>query len=236
MFFVISVEVHVLFLIALTGQLGSLSGSRSLAGISLIEVFRLGSRGAEARTVDTPAVFLERTPDLKPVTDPTPIPSFHRKKNDPDRPNADQGNQVEEDKPGDDSDRLMPGSPDGAANSPDVDPTPDDSAGVGGPSSPGEGDEDEDLTQPARCASCPDPAYPALAQSREIEGQVEVTFQVLPDGSVGDIYISRSSGYPILDDAALATVKKWSYFPATRGGSPVSEERTKVVTFTMTSR
>lgn len=44
---------------------------------------------------------------------------------------------------------------------------------------------------------------------------------ILPDGSVGEIRLKRSSGHPRLDDAALAAVRQWRYVPAKRGDEPI---------------
>ena len=42
------------------------------------------------------------------------------------------------------------------------------------------------------------------------------------DGRVADIEIARSSGYDILDAAAVNAVKRWRARPARRGGRSVS--------------
>ena len=44
---------------------------------------------------------------------------------------------------------------------------------------------------------------------------------ILPDGSVGQIRLRRSSGYPRLDEAALDAVRRWRYVPARRGDEPI---------------
>jgi protein TonB len=41
--------------------------------------------------------------------------------------------------------------------------------------------------------------------------------EVLPDGRVGEIELKESCGYEVLDQSALATVKKWRFIPARRG-------------------
>ncbi len=41
---------------------------------------------------------------------------------------------------------------------------------------------------------------------------------VLPDGSVGDVKVSRSSGYPRLDASAMREAKQsWRFLPAKTG-------------------
>ncbi len=42
-------------------------------------------------------------------------------------------------------------------------------------------------------------------------------------GSVANLTLRRSSGFPELDAAALDAVRGWRFRPATRGGVPVSD-------------
>lgn len=49
--------------------------------------------------------------------------------------------------------------------------------------------------------------YPSEARQRNLTGQLVMTVAVRRDGSVERIDIIRPSGYPILDDAALRTVR-----------------------------
>ncbi|MEW6586745.1 MAG: energy transducer TonB [Nitrospirota bacterium] len=55
--------------------------------------------------------------------------------------------------------------------------------------------------------------YPAPARKMGWEGRVTVSFLILPDGRVGNVKVSRSSGRDILDRGAVETVKKTSPFP-----------------------
>jgi protein TonB len=72
-------------------------------------------------------------------------------------------------------------------------------------------------------AVCPKPKYPGPAKERGLEGKGELQFEVLPDGSVGDIFIVKSTGFPVLDQAALENVQKaCKFFPGQRQGEPVS--------------
>jgi protein TonB len=54
--------------------------------------------------------------------------------------------------------------------------------------------------------------YPDAAQQRNIEGQVTVEFTIQLDGRITEPSISKSSGYPSLDLAAIDAVKKASPF------------------------
>ncbi|NQS90431.1 TonB family protein [Patescibacteria group bacterium] len=60
--------------------------------------------------------------------------------------------------------------------------------------------------------------YPYLAKRQGIEGIAYLSFSVLSNGLSQDIKIVRSSGFPILDKEALATIKRVNPFP------PIPEE------------
>lgn len=55
--------------------------------------------------------------------------------------------------------------------------------------------------------------YPSEARSRRLNGVVQVRFVVGSSGDVGSVGLASSSGSPILDDAALATVNRAAPFP-----------------------
>lgn len=67
----------------------------------------------------------------------------------------------------------------------------------------------------------PAPAYPAQSRRLREEGRVLFDVYILPDGSVGQIKLKRSSGFSRLDDAALEAVRRWRYIPAKRGNEPI---------------
>ncbi len=73
----------------------------------------------------------------------------------------------------------------------------------------------------------PSPEYPALARRRGYEGLVFLEVLVDRKGKVIDLKIAQSSGFTILDQAALQAVKKWLFKPAQRGPEPI-EDRVKV--------
>jgi protein TonB len=56
--------------------------------------------------------------------------------------------------------------------------------------------------------------YPAEARRDRLSGEVHVSFTVSANGGVGGISVVRSSGYPVLDQAAIATVQRAAPFPA----------------------
>lgn len=50
--------------------------------------------------------------------------------------------------------------------------------------------------------------YPTSARRRNWQGDVVLQFTLMPDGSIKHIRINKSSGYPVLDDAAIDVMSK----------------------------
>ena len=70
----------------------------------------------------------------------------------------------------------------------------------------------------------PPPRYPRLARRRGWEGVVLLEATVGPDGRLLALVVVRSSGYELLDEAALETVRDWklgAFRPAHEGDRPV---------------
>lgn len=63
-----------------------------------------------------------------------------------------------------------------------------------------------------------DPVYPDSALKRGIEGWVELTFAVQPNGSVSDIEVRNASPSGIFDDAAVRAVRNWRFEATSRNG------------------
>lgn len=59
--------------------------------------------------------------------------------------------------------------------------------------------------------------YPASARRRGIEGEVDVAFGLAMNGRAYQVAILRSSGYAVLDRAALETVQLAEPFPVNEG-------------------
>ena len=55
--------------------------------------------------------------------------------------------------------------------------------------------------------------YPALARESGAEGAATVSFQILPDGRLGELRIKKTSGNVHLDDASLEAVRKAAPLP-----------------------
>ncbi len=75
--------------------------------------------------------------------------------------------------------------------------------------------------RPAARFDNPKPWYPRMARRRGMEGRVELWVTVGTDGTVRAITVGRSSGYRLLDEAALETVRQWRFEPARLAGLPV---------------
>jgi len=60
------------------------------------------------------------------------------------------------------------------------------------------------------------PVYPQVARQKGYEGLVLISVEILETGSPGQLRVKKSSGYEILDQAALSAVRKWKFFPASK--------------------
>lgn len=80
-------------------------------------------------------------------------------------------------------------------------------------------------------ANNPLPRYPRRARQQGIEGRLVIRLTVATDGTPARISILRSSGYAILDQAAVRTFRDWRFRPATRAGIPVASSLDVPVSF-----
>lgn len=65
------------------------------------------------------------------------------------------------------------------------------------------------------------PRYPRLAQRRGITGWVDLSFTVLPDGTVTDIDVMNSDPGEVFADSATSAVAEWRFEPPVEDGVPV---------------
>jgi len=78
----------------------------------------------------------------------------------------------------------------------------------------------------------PLPLYPLVARRLGMEGVVLLDVRVAPDGSPLEVRVRESSGFPLLDDAAVTTVRqRWRFLPARQGGTPVEGRVTVPIRF-----
>ena len=83
---------------------------------------------------------------------------------------------------------------------------------------------------PVRTKVRPDPAnpihlgenYPAESKRLNEEGVCKVRLTVDADGTVHDVSITQSTGYPRLDEACLEAFVHGGLLPATEDGKPVA--------------
>ncbi|MBI2749759.1 MAG: energy transducer TonB [Burkholderiales bacterium] len=66
----------------------------------------------------------------------------------------------------------------------------------------------------------PKPPYPPLSKRMGEQGKVVIRTLIGVDGVAQDATIHQSSGFDRLDQAALATARKWRYVPGKRAGVP----------------
>ncbi|MBP2638635.1 MAG: transport protein TonB [Firmicutes bacterium] len=59
-----------------------------------------------------------------------------------------------------------------------------------------------------------EPSYPSVARQAAQQGTVVLKVQILENGRPGEVSVVRSSGYPLLDDAAVDAVEQWRFIPA----------------------
>lgn len=78
------------------------------------------------------------------------------------------------------------------------------------------------------------PAYTADAMRAKVQGSVWLECIVMPDGTVGDVKVTRSLD-PIfgLDQEAIKAAKQWRFRPGMRQGDPVPVIITIELTFTL---
>jgi protein TonB len=78
------------------------------------------------------------------------------------------------------------------------------------------------------------PGYTGEAMRAKIQGVVLMEAVVMPDGSIGNIRITRSLDPTFgLDQEAIKTVRKWQFAPGTRFGQPVPVLVEIEMTFTL---
>ncbi len=77
------------------------------------------------------------------------------------------------------------------------------------------------------------PDYPKdMLSGEKVQGSVWMRCVVLPDGTVGDIEITRAL-HPRLDKEAGRALTQWEFKPGTKDGKPVPVEVTIEMTFTL---
>lgn len=71
-------------------------------------------------------------------------------------------------------------------------------------------------------ATNPAPDYPKVSRALGEQGRVMLRVLVNKSGEASHVSLDQSSGYPRLNEAALAAVQKWRFIPPQRNGAPVA--------------
>ena len=79
----------------------------------------------------------------------------------------------------------------------------------------------------------PPPVYPPLSRRMSEQGKVMLRVLVNPQGGAEQVELKSSSGSTRLDEAALATVKRWRFTPARQGDKPVAAWVLIPITFSL---
>jgi protein TonB len=77
------------------------------------------------------------------------------------------------------------------------------------------------VLRPPTYRRTPLPAYPPYARDRGLEGHGLFDVKVLTDGRVGDVKVKQTTGTTVLDEAAVQTIKTWTFEPGRRGPNAV---------------
>jgi protein TonB len=81
----------------------------------------------------------------------------------------------------------------------------------------------------------PKPAYPPMSRRLGEEGKVVLRVRVSAQGLPLSIEVSKSSGFPRLDDAARAAVERWRFVPARQGNEPIEASVLVPLNFTLSN-
>ncbi len=79
--------------------------------------------------------------------------------------------------------------------------------------------------------SNPAPTYPLAAKRRGDQGTVLVHLIVTANGLAKNVAVEKSSGFPALDEAAVAAVRNWRFVPARQGAQAIDLPYTQSVVF-----
>ena len=90
------------------------------------------------------------------------------------------------------------------------------------------------LIAPSRYRSTPAPDYPIASKRRHEEGVVQLVVTIGPDGRPTHVSLFRSSGHPVLDQAAIDKVRgEWTFEPERASGVPVASQAIVPVRWTL---
>ena len=90
--------------------------------------------------------------------------------------------------------------------------------------------------QPQPIAGNPKPVYPRLAIKKRLQGDVILTVSIQPTGAVNRVTLKRSSGFKLLDSAAMDAVRHWRYEPLPEDALPVTRSDQIPINFRLKSK
>mgnify|MGYP003739866409 CR=1 FL=1 len=79
------------------------------------------------------------------------------------------------------------------------------------------------------------PSYPPEALRLRHQGIVVLRIAIDPHGLPGEVWVLRSSGFPELDQAAMAAARQWRFRPAQRGGKAVTSNANVPINFSLST-
>jgi protein TonB len=208
--------------------------------VELVAAVPGGSAGAH-ETADRPAREPEPEKAVEPqkpaeTTEVKPRPEPEEKPEPPVAPVAEEGRELAKPKPEPEAVRtleetarpklaLKPAKAAAAAHKAEPDTARDTgSAGPAGSAANGPQVATVERTAPGFAVGSganPLPDYPYHARRAGYQGRVVLRVAVGLDGTPRTVAVARSSGHDVLDDAALAAVRRWRFTPATVAGLPV---------------
>jgi protein TonB len=87
----------------------------------------------------------------------------------------------------------------------------------------------------AKLLSGKPPKYPIESRRKREQGTVLLSVLLSTAGTVADISVSRSSGFPRLDKAALDAVRRWKWSPTVQSGQAVMVKGIVEIPFLLTA-
>jgi TonB family protein len=75
--------------------------------------------------------------------------------------------------------------------------------------------------------------YPEASRRAFEQGVCKVSITVLADGTVKDVHVTQSTGYPALDAASVNAFPTGTLLPATENGQPIDDTAEIPVTWTI---
>lgn len=91
----------------------------------------------------------------------------------------------------------------------------------------------EDAEPSAQAIQNKPPSYPDESKRKGEQGRVVVNVMIDVHGRASNAAVHESSGYPLLDQAAIEAVQNWSFVPRRRNGVPEAMEHRVPINFVL---